>query len=48
MSFNASNIKIEAAYIDFIEETVNAKLSNHLNVSELYKSIRLTKFIITL
>ena len=35
--FNAPNIENEAAYIEFIEKTINAQLPDHLNDPDLFK-----------
>ena len=46
--FNALNIENEAAYIDFIEKTINAQLSDHFNGPKLFELIlRLIKFLLT-
>ena len=38
--FNAPNIKNEAAYIRFIEKTINAQLPDHLNDAELFGLVK--------
>ena len=38
--FNAPNIEHEAAYIEFIEKTINAHLPNHLNDAELFELVK--------
>ena len=38
--FNAPNIENEAAYIQFIEKTINAQLLDHLNDPELFELVK--------
>ena len=38
--FNAPNIENQAAYIEFIEKTINAQLPNHLNDPELFEVVK--------
>ena len=38
--FNATNIEIEAAYMEFIENTINAQLPDHLNDPEFFELIK--------
>ena len=37
--FNAPNIESEAAYIEFIEKTVNAQLPDDLNYPDLFELV---------
>ena len=37
---NVANIENEAAYIEFIEKTINAQLPNHLNDPELFELVK--------
>ena len=38
--FNAPNIENETAYIEFIEKTINAQLSEHLKDLELFELVK--------
>ena len=38
--FNAPNIQNETAYIEFIEKTINAQLSDHLKDPELFEFVK--------
>ena len=38
--FNAPNIEDEAAYIEFIEKTINAQLPDHLSDPELFELVK--------
>ena len=38
--FNAPNIENETTYIEFIEKTINAQLSDHLNDPELFELVK--------
>ena len=38
--FNAPNIENEAAYIEFIEKTINAQLPDHLNDPKLFELVK--------
>ena len=38
--FNAPNIENEAAYIEFIEKTINAQLPDHLSDPELFELVK--------
>ena len=38
--FNAPNIENEAAYIEFIDKTINLQLPNHLSDPELFRLVK--------
>ena len=38
--FNAPNIENEAAYIEFIEKTINSQLPNHLSDPEFFGLVK--------
>ena len=41
LNFNALSFENEAAYIEFVEKTINAQLSDHLNDLQLFQLVKI-------